>query len=568
MPVSRLDQVYRGMLMSKFFSKGWGKPENLKRLFEFRKIMSKRESCQDLVPKDYPVKIVKKEEWSDCQILEGEFHSPFAMHMPGLVPHEAETVYFQMLLPKKWRTNLKPVCLHLAGTGDHYFWRRRNLMAKPLLKEAGIGSILVENPFYGLRKPKDQVRSNLHNVSDIFVMGGCLILESLVLFHWCEKLGFGPLGITGISMGGHMASLAATNWPKPLVLVPCLSWSTASGVFTQGVLSGAINWDMLMDQYFSNGKYREEIKKMLYFPEEVFKAGQHFAQNFPESMDHIEKLRTEEKLKSKSFNSTTSHCSSVVGDRPVQSSAVGMNILNPFSEQGVMNDLASVHMESRDCTLKDRTEVGSRESVTRIAEAKEQTTVNLVRAAAGGGGHSITAESGSLQRRSILEEEKLQSESGSGKLKSSTRSVLDIISSSKLIKTRNILAGFHESKSNLLRGNGKSSVAQNAPAKDDLVKREALQFMRGIMDECTHLKNFDVPVDTDLIIAVTAKDDGYVPQEGVTDLRDIWPGIEVRNLDAGHISAYVLYQHTFRAAIVDAFDRAARKYYNVNKLKW
>lgn len=29
-----------------------------------------------------------------------------------------------------------------------------------------------------------------------------------------------------------MASLAATNWPKPLVLVPCLSWSTASAVFT------------------------------------------------------------------------------------------------------------------------------------------------------------------------------------------------------------------------------------------------------------------------------------------------------------------------------------------------
>jgi len=31
----------------------------------------------------------------------------------------------------------------------------------------------------------------------------------------------------------QMASLAATNWPKPLVLVPCLSWSTASGVFTE-----------------------------------------------------------------------------------------------------------------------------------------------------------------------------------------------------------------------------------------------------------------------------------------------------------------------------------------------
>lgn len=30
-----------------------------------------------------------------------------------------------------------------------------------------------------------------------------------------------------------MSSLAATAWPKPLVLVPCLSWSSASAVFTE-----------------------------------------------------------------------------------------------------------------------------------------------------------------------------------------------------------------------------------------------------------------------------------------------------------------------------------------------
>lgn len=30
--------------------------------------------------------------------------------------------------------------------------------------------------------------------------------------------------------------------------------------------------------------------------------------------------------------------------------------------------------------------------------------------------------------------------------------------------------------------------------------RETLQFMRGIMDECTHLSNFSVPFDTSLII--------------------------------------------------------------------
>jgi hypothetical protein len=37
------------------------------------------------------------------------------------------------------------------------FWRRRQMMAKPLLKEGGIASVILENPFYGLRKPKDQM---------------------------------------------------------------------------------------------------------------------------------------------------------------------------------------------------------------------------------------------------------------------------------------------------------------------------------------------------------------------------------------------------------------------------
>ena len=42
-----------------------------------------------------------------------------------------------------------------------------------------------------------------------------------------------------------MASLAASSWPKPLSFVPCLSWSTASMVWTQvlyGVSSMALKY--------------------------------------------------------------------------------------------------------------------------------------------------------------------------------------------------------------------------------------------------------------------------------------------------------------------------------------
>lgn len=81
-------------------------------------------------------------------------------------------------------------------------------------------------------------------------------------------------------------------------------------------------------------------------------------------------------------------------------------------------------------------------------------------------------------------------------------------------------------------------------------EREALQFMCGIMDECTHLKNFEVPVDTELIIAVCARNDAYVPRDDCMSLDKIWPGAEIRYIDAGHVSAYLLHQKVFRYAIV------------------
>uniref|UniRef100_A0A6M2DYQ1 Putative secreted protein n=1 Tax=Xenopsylla cheopis TaxID=163159 RepID=A0A6M2DYQ1_XENCH len=88
-------------------------------------------------------------------------------------------------------------------------------------------------------------------------------------------------------MGGHMASLAATNWPKPIVLVPCLSWSTASAVFTRGVLSQSINWELLETQYLSDGVYKEKLSKMVTIVDDAFLAGKRFVQNFSQSMSEL-----------------------------------------------------------------------------------------------------------------------------------------------------------------------------------------------------------------------------------------------------------------------------------------
>ena len=47
-------------------------------------------------------------------------------------------------------------------------------------------------------------RSSLHHVSDLLVMGAALSLECYVLRDWLQSQGLGPVGITGISMGGHV----------------------------------------------------------------------------------------------------------------------------------------------------------------------------------------------------------------------------------------------------------------------------------------------------------------------------------------------------------------------------
>nr|CAG4641803.1 EOG090X08BF [Eurycercus lamellatus] len=450
---SKLDRLYRNLVLSKFFVRGWGNPENIKRLFDFRKVVCDRSQCVNLVDRNHPVTITREEDHENYKVYDGYFQSPFAIHQPGLVPEESEKAHFQMLLPKKWKwsNDLKPMVVQLAGTGDHYFWRRRFLMGKPLLNEWNIGSIILENPFYGLRKPREQKRSCLHNVSDIFVMGGCLILESLVLFNWCERNGLGPLGVTGVSMGGHMASLAATSWPKPVVLVPCLSWSTASGVFTRGVMSGAIDWTLLEHQYCHNQLYNEILEMILQSPlnDELsaFNAGRHFAQNYSRNM---------------------------------MEGTAGVASFNPSNKQ-------------------------------RLTTAVEET-------------FQLSAA-----------------------IPASLKKLSDVLASTS-DNWNKILQPFWKEKMDVL---------EKAQAR-----QQAMHFMRGIMDEFTHIANYSQPVDCSCIVIVTASEDAYVPRDdGSTDLTRLWPNSEIRYIQTGHIGAYLLHHQIFRKAVKDAFDKLIAKHY-------
>ena len=100
----------------------------------------------------------------------------------------------------------------------------------------------------------------------------------------------------------------------------------------------------------------------------------------------------------------------------------------------------------------------------------------------------------------------------------------------------------------------KSQVSHTKPLLDEAAKsvsptleQEAVNFMVGVMDECTHLGNFSVPLDPSLVIIVAAQEDAYIPRHGVIPLNKLWPGSEVRYLtNRGHIAAFLLHNGVFR----------------------
>lgn len=451
------------------------------------------------------------------------FRSPCVDYLPRLLPVESEMAHFQVVLPLQWAdSGHRPIVVHYAGTGDHFFWRRRRMMALPLLRERQVASIILENPFYGLRKPKHQLRSCLDQVTDLFVMGACLILESLVLFNWCEKEGFSPIIAHGISsnshclpvlhskligtffltVGGHMASLGASVWPKPLGLVPCLSWTSASLTFTRGVLTGAIPWDLLEKQYASYNAYRDEVVSLIENEKSAHRAGVDFAHQ----MDQIAQLKME---------ADEQNCRRW----PVSDS---MAVKSYPNEEKIKEDRAIKH-ELSDQAVKKLKVQGSNSGYTNILEA--------------------------LQLPFL----------------SSMSTKLPFVSDTNAAGRKSIKANDEGSFSRYMLPKIIRADASGSKSESDSLHREAVQFMRGIMDECTHLKNYEVPYDPSLIFIVVAEIDAYQPREGISALPDIWPGANLRYIEGkGHVSSYLLKQNEFRKAIYDCIDKYTAKYASVS----
>ncbi len=171
------------------------------------------------------------------RLVQGSFASPHA----GELPSASRTAHFWWLRPPTGHH--EAVWVHLAGTGEGGN-RRRLYLARPLAAN-GISSVILENPYYGVRAPSGQRGNDLNVVADLLRMCRAAVGEARCLLRWLGQHGHRARGVSGYSMGGHMASLAAATFPEPIACAAMASGRSAVPIFTADALSTSIRWDIL-----------------------------------------------------------------------------------------------------------------------------------------------------------------------------------------------------------------------------------------------------------------------------------------------------------------------------------
>ena len=113
-------------------------------------------------------------------ILRGSFKTPCKGTAYDALPAESRVAHLSWVVPKRPAPG-NPTVIHLAATGDHGF-ARREALSIPLAIEQGVGAMILESPFYGLRRPAHQQVCHLPVCEHV-----CKRTQS---FHVCLSLVF------------------------------------------------------------------------------------------------------------------------------------------------------------------------------------------------------------------------------------------------------------------------------------------------------------------------------------------------------------------------------------------
>lgn len=169
---------------------------------------------------------------ADRTITDLRFTSPY-----DRLPESARLAYVRLFEPPE----AQRVVLLMAAFNEHGY-ETRQALAQYLLNQ-GIAVAILENPYYGLRRPTQN--QPLRTAADLLTMGVGAVWDGLEVIEWLRNRRSWAVGVAGYSMGANTAALIAAVSDRPLACAALAASHSPGPVFAQGALGAAIDWEAL-----------------------------------------------------------------------------------------------------------------------------------------------------------------------------------------------------------------------------------------------------------------------------------------------------------------------------------
>jgi hypothetical protein len=167
-----------------------------------------------------------------CAVTDGTFPAPTDL------PPASRSGAVRIILPDAGTERL---CLLVAAWNDHGYSTRGKLATE--LVDRGVGSLILENPYYGTRRVTAEGRPAVPTVADFARMGlGAVTEGRALLAHFRTTY---RLGVSGYSMGGNISALIGAAAGFPVAIAPLAASHSPGPVFLDGVISNGVRWGAL-----------------------------------------------------------------------------------------------------------------------------------------------------------------------------------------------------------------------------------------------------------------------------------------------------------------------------------
>jgi len=216
--------VRRGPRRLRIFPGGWGDPAAIAQL----------DNMQGLQASPGAVSIT----WRSTKHLADRTSRDGRFAATTDVPAPAKTATVRLIEPSGGTDRL---CLLMAAWNDHGYNTRQRLADE--LVGHGIGSLILEIPYYGSRRTVPEREQPIQTVGDFALMGMGAVSEGRALLnHFRDRY---RMGVSGYSMGGNIGALVGASAGFPVAMAPLAASHSPGPVFLDGVISNGIQWDAL-----------------------------------------------------------------------------------------------------------------------------------------------------------------------------------------------------------------------------------------------------------------------------------------------------------------------------------